>query len=225
MPTTSEDQKQIADALTRLAVAMEQLQTHYDATQRANRRVRVALFVATLIILGGTVSLTISEADNLLARVLPPKLAFTDPEAAAAKRKQMLDALPAEERANIDQFEKRLDWVGRYLDVSPDFNAGAAVAHFLADMSRSVAVMPDMDAQVRSMKFEMRAISDEMRSMNAKMNSLPAIASDVQGLNGKMDALPILATEVQGMHVQMSIMAGGVDSTMGRAGRMMPWNW
>jgi len=27
------------------------------------------------------------------------------------------------------------------------------------------------------------------------------------------------------MRGQMAVMAAGVDSTMGRAGRMMPWNW
>ena len=68
-------------------------------------------------------------------------------------------------------------------------------------------------------------MNQEMHGMSAKLDALPGMARDVQGMNEKMNALPVLATEVQGMHVQMSVMASGVDSTMGRAGRMMPWNW
>jgi hypothetical protein len=44
-------------------------------------------------------------------------------------------------------------------------------------------------------------------------------------MDRKMDALPVLATEVQGMRGQLAVMAAGVDSTMGRAGRMLPWSW
>jgi hypothetical protein len=35
----------------------------------------------------------------------------------------------------------------------------------------------------------------------------------------------VLATEVQQMRGQMAVMAAGMESTMGRAGPMMPWNW
>jgi hypothetical protein len=68
-------------------------------------------------------------------------------------------------------------------------------------------------------------MNEEISRMNAKVSSLPMMAQDVKGMNAKMDALPILATDVQGMHAQMGVMATGMDSTMGRAGRMMPWNW
>jgi energy-converting hydrogenase Eha subunit F len=218
MPTTSEEQSQIADALLRVAAAIEQMQTRHDAAQRADRRVRVGFFIATLVILCGMAYLTLSPVDQLLTRVFPPKLASTDPEAAAVRRTEMLAALPDEERLKLQRFEQRLGWVTRYLDVSPEFNAGAAVAHVLADMSRSMDVIPDMATQ-------MVAMNQEMRGMSAKLDALPGMARDVQGMNEKMNALPVLATEVQGMHVQMSVMASGVDSTMGRAGRMMPWNW
>jgi len=40
-----------------------------------------------------------------------------------------------------------------------------------------------------------------------------------------MNALPVMAAEMQGMNAKMGIMAAGMDSTMGRAGRMMPWGW
>ena len=40
-----------------------------------------------------------------------------------------------------------------------------------------------------------------------------------------MTSLPVLASDVKDMHFYMSIMAKDLDSTMGEAGRMMPWNW
>ncbi len=159
MPTTSEEQSQIAEALLRVTAAMEQMQTRHEAARRADRRVRVGLFVATLVILCGMAYLTMSQVDQLLTRVLPPKLASTDPEAAAISRTQMLAALPDEERMKLQRFEQRLDWVSRYLDVSPDFNAGAAVAHVLADMSRSMDVIPSMATQMVAMNQEMRGMS------------------------------------------------------------------
>ena len=61
--------------------------------------------------------------------------------------------------------------------------------------------------------------------MNEKMQSLPVLTTEVQAMNVKMGALPMLATDVQGMHAQISIMAAGMDSTMGRAGRMFPFSW
>jgi hypothetical protein len=78
----------------------------------------------------------------------------------------------------------------------------------LFDMSRSVEVMPALYRAVAAM-------ADDMRTMNARLAEMER----------KMDALPVLATEVQGMRAQMAVMAAGVDSTMGRAGRMLPWNW
>jgi hypothetical protein len=44
-------------------------------------------------------------------------------------------------------------------------------------------------------------------------------------MNAKMGALPMMATDMQGMHAQISVMAAGMDSTMGRAGRMFPFSW
>jgi hypothetical protein len=75
-------------------------------------------------------------------------------------------------------------------------------------MSRSVEVMPPLYRVVAAM-------ADDIHAMNSRLAAM----------DRKMDALPTLATEVQGMRGQMAIMAAGVDSTMGRAGRMMPWNW
>jgi hypothetical protein len=53
------------------------------------------------------------------------------------------------------------------------------------------------------------------------MESVPKM----QAMNAKMNALPFMANEVAGMNAKMGLMAADMDSTMGRAGRMMPWGW
>ena len=223
MPSSRDEQQQVADALNNLAAAVDHMQLRYDAAQRANRRMRVALFFATLIILGGAIYLTLSPLVDLLPRIAPQRMADVDPEAAEAERQRLIASLPAEERSRIERFEEQIKWVSDYMDVYTDFRPGAAITLFLAKMNDSVQVMPAMYAEVRSMQQEMQSIDHEIRTMNEKMDALPALANDVQGMNGKMNALPILATEVQGIHAQMAVMSTNMDSTMGRAGRMMPW--
>lgn len=224
MPTPTEEQAQIANALNNLATAMEQMQNRYDAAQRANRRVRVALFFATLIILGGVGYWALAPVVTLTSALAPRTLASLDSEAAEAERIRLKELLPPESRAQIEEFEAQVKWVYDYLEVFTDFDAGAAMTLFLGQISSSVKVMPAMYAEVRSIKQEMQSINDQILSMNEKMDALPVLANDVQGMNGKMNALPVLAIEVQGIHRQVGVMSADMDSTMGRAGRMMPWN-
>jgi len=42
-------------------------------------------------------------------------------------------------------------------------------------------------------------------------------------MSGPKSAVPVMATEMQTMNMKMGVMAHGVDTTMGRMGRMMPW--
>jgi len=224
MPTPTEEQAQIANALNNLATAMEQMQYRYDAAQRANRRVRVALFFATLIILGGVGYWALAPVVTLASSLAPRTVASLDSEAAEAERIRLKELLPPESRAQIEEFEAQVKWVYDYLEVFNDFDAGAAITLFLGQISSSVKVMPAMHAEVRSIKQEMQSINNQILIMNEKMSALPVLAHDVQGMNGKMNALPVLATEVQGIHWQVTGMAADMDSTMGRTGRMMPWN-
>jgi hypothetical protein len=144
----------------------------------------------------------------LLSQFVPSRIAQSDPAAAQQRREQLLANLPAEERARLEMFEAQVRLVREYVEVSPDFDSGAAVALVLSNMSRSVEVMPEIHDAVAAMADDTRAISARMAA-----------------IDHKMEALPVLATEVQQMRGQMSVMAAGVDSTMGRAGRMLPWNW
>jgi len=61
--------------------------------------------------------------------------------------------------------------------------------------------------------------------MAKSVEAVPEMRMEMQVMNAKMNALPVMTAEIQGMNAKMGVMAAGMDSTMGRAGRMMPWNW
>ena len=134
-------------------------------------------------------------------------------------------ALTPEERARIKAFEEEQQWVSDYIAASQNFDPGATIALFLSDMAESVKVMPHLYNEVRSLTDEIRVMNREMLTMNEKMNALPVLSADIRGMRSQMNSLPVLASEVKGMHFYMSIIARDLDSTMGEAGCMMPWNW
>jgi hypothetical protein len=208
MPNPTDQQAQTATAITELTAALRHFEARYEAARRAERRLRVGLVVAVLVMLGGGIYLAQSATTDFVARIAPPRVAQTDPEAALARRNHLLANLEPAERARLEEFETQAALVREYVQVSPDFDSGATVALVLSSMSRSVEVMPPLYRVVAAM-------ADDIHAMNTRLAEM----------DRKMDALPVLATEVQGMRGQMAIMAAGVDSTMGRAGRMMPWNW
>lgn len=232
MPTMTDDNARVADALNRFSNAMEQLQSRYDAIERSNRRMRTA-FIIVLVLFGSAMYKAISPIaeqlgafPQMVSQLVPRfRTATLDPYEAAAERQRLMEALSPERRALVQRFEENQKWVSDYIAASQDFDPGATIALFLSDMASSVKVMPDLYHEVRSMTEEVRVMNGEMQAMNEKMNALPVLSADVQGMHTQMSALPVLATEVKGMHFYMSIMARGMDSTMGEAGRMMPWNW
>jgi hypothetical protein len=232
MPTSNDELTQVADALNRLSTAMEQLQARHDAAERSNRRVRIVLIV-TLLLLGGVMYKALSPiADQLgmlpkMVSQLVPRLktATLDPDELAAERQRLMAALTPEKRARIEAFEEQQQWVSDYIAASQSFDPGATIALFLSDMAESVKVMPHLYNEVRSMTDEVRVMNSEMHVMNEKMNALPVLSADIRGMHTQMKVLPLLATDIKGMHFYMSIMAKDLDSTMGEAGRMLPWNW
>jgi hypothetical protein len=226
MPTSNQDPSEVTEALNRLSAAMEGLQTRYDASERATRRMRIALVIVFLL-LGGAMYKAIqpiAEQMNALPQILRQALpglkkVTLDPETAAAERQRLMESLAPEE------FEEKQKWVSDYIAASEDFDPGATIALFLSDMATSIQVMPELHRDVRAMTDQVRDMNNEIRTMNEKMSSIPILATEVRGINEQMRALPVLATDVKGMHFYMSIMAKDLDATMGEAGRMMPWNW
>jgi hypothetical protein len=84
-------------------------------------------------------------------------------------------------------------------------------------VSRYTRSAPDFDAGA--------AVALFLGEMVKSMESVPRMHAEMQAMNAKMNALPFLANEVAGMNAKMGVMTADMDSTMGRAGRMMPWGW
>jgi hypothetical protein len=111
-----------------------------------------------------------------------------------------------------------------------------------ASRAQLLAALPTGDrARVEEFEQKVAWISQYMRSspqfdpgaaialflgdMARAMEAVPQMHAEMQVMNGKMNALPFMANEVAGMNAKMGVMAADMDSTMGRAGRMMPWGW
>jgi hypothetical protein len=69
------------------------------------------------------------------------------------------------------------------------------------------------------------AIALFLHDMAQAMESMPKMQADMEVMNAKMNALPFMANEVAGMNARIGIVAANMDSTMGRAGRVLPWGW
>ncbi len=122
---------------------------------------------------------------------LAPRSMMT-PEERRAQREALLAALPANTRHELQDFERQVDWLTRYMQTWDENTAGAVVALMLYRMSENMNAMPSMEQQ--------------MRTMSAQMGALPAIVAELNQMNAKM-----------------TVITGTMDSTMGRAGRMVPW--
>lgn len=68
-------------------------------------------------------------------------------------------------------------------------------------------------AVVAIMLFRMAQSMEHMSSMEQQMRAM----------SGQMGALPAIVAELNQINVKMSVITASMDSTMGRAGRMMPW--
>lgn len=120
--------------------------------------------------------------------------------------------------------------------------AQATQAAVAPDREQLAAMLP-AEERTRLAQFEQKVawVSQYMRSspqfdagatialflgdMARAMESVPKMQAEMQAMNVKMNALPFMANEVAGMNAKMGLMAADMDSTMGRAGRMMPWGW
>jgi hypothetical protein len=55
------------------------------------------------------------------------------------------------------------------------------------------------------------------------MAAVPKMHREMQVMNTRMAAVPAMVVEMQAINSKLAVMTGAMDSTMGRAGRMMPW--
>ena len=132
--------------------------------------------------------------------------ATAQPQPAGATTVQMPAAAPAQTR---DQLMAML---------SPEDRARLQdFEQRVSWVSRYTHASPEFDAGA--------AIALFLGEIVKSMESVPRMHAEMQAMNGKMNALPFLANEVAGMNAKMGVMTADMDSTMGRAGRMMPWGW
>lgn len=59
--------------------------------------------------------------------------------------------------------------------------------------------------------------------MTSTMETMPAMEQQMRIMSSQMAALPAIVAELNQINAKMNAIAGSMDSTMGRAGRMMPW--
>ena len=131
---------------------------------------------------------------------------------------------------------------GAYVVVPATAQTAPAGAAATTTRDQLVAMLPAED-RARLQEFEQKvswvsqytrsspqfdagaAIALLLSDMVKAMDSVPRMHAEMQAMNGKMNALPFLAGEVAGMNAKMGVMTADMDSTLGRAGRMMPWGW
>lgn len=59
--------------------------------------------------------------------------------------------------------------------------------------------------------------------MSQSIETMPSMEQQMRGMSGQMAALPAIVAELAQINAKMHVITASMDSTMGRAGRMMPW--
>lgn len=109
-----------------------------------------------------------------------------------------------------------------------------------AKRAELLAALPE-DARVKLQSFEQEVdwlngymqTWDEGRSgavvammlyrMSQNMNAMPSMEQQMRTMSAQMGALPAIVAELNQINAKMHVITATMDSTMGRAGRMMPW--
>lgn len=59
--------------------------------------------------------------------------------------------------------------------------------------------------------------------MSQSMDTMPSMEQQMRTMSVHMSALPAIVAELNQINAKMTVISATLDSTMGRAGRMMPW--
>lgn len=59
--------------------------------------------------------------------------------------------------------------------------------------------------------------------MSQNMDAMPSMEEQMRTMSAQMGALPAIVAELNQINAKMHVITASMDSTMGRAGRMMPW--
>lgn len=225
--TVPDPQLKTIEALNRLSSSLEQLEHRYQASQRANYRFKILLIMLFFITAVATYQAVspVLETIKQLPHVFPQlrSAAAHNPGLLVKKKQQLMQSLSQKEIRQIEQFEKKQQWMSDYLALNPDFQFSATMALFLSQMSQSVQVMPDLYAEMKLMTQEMQSIRSEMQDINKKMSTLPQMANDMRVMNHQMTALPVMSENIKGMNIHIYRISEDLNDSIGKVGRVLPW--
>lgn len=230
--------------LERLAAALEQSETRFRILER---RQRTLLFGLLLLGVGALLAgVGLYSADHAVAQTPPADTATASTESAPTTELHWVDQVLGAESAtdkklralgqadgtadqsassnrtlgNWQNMEARI-MAKAYADIDPNridlkTNPLAGITLFLGELQEALKSMPGMKADMDSMNEKMSA----MPTMATAMNSMK---QDMAEMNAKMSAMTAMAAEMHAMNGSMGMMAAGIDSTLGRTGRNIPF--
>ena len=124
----------------------------------------------------------------------------------------------------------------------PDGNASPSMSgdELAAKRAELIAMLPtDKQRELESFERDVVWLSAYMRTleqgqagavvalmlfkMAQSMSTMPSMEQQMRTMSGQMGALPAIVAELSQINAKMSVITASMDSTMGRAGRMMPW--
>lgn len=189
---------ELGAAVENLAAVCESNERRLRRTEGLLRWTTGALALALALLLYDHAGSLVGQA-HAEAREAPPlEKLERDIEKDVEGEMQKVERAADTARADFEGRMKALK--GRLAGLEADaMEPGHAIAVILHDLKQTLEVMPRIGA-------DMDRIATTMDQMNVKMNGVPVMAGAMQQMNHKM-----------------GIMTYGVDSTMGRMGRMMPW--
>lgn len=192
------------DPYCELGAVVENLAAACESNERRLRRTEGLLRWTTGLLALALALLFYDNAASLVgqahaeAREAPRQETEQDIRKDAGDEMAQVEGAADDARAGFEDRMKALK--GRLAGLEADaMEPGHAIAVILHDLKETLEVMPRIGA-------DMDRIATIMDQMNVKMNGVP-----------------VMAAEMQQMNYKMGIMTYGVDSTMGRMGRMMPW--
>ncbi|MCP4407678.1 MAG: hypothetical protein GY807_07935 [Gammaproteobacteria bacterium] len=184
---------------------VESIRLLTQAVESGERRMRrmdawITRFTLVLLTVFGLVGYV---AFNLLST----SVAVAEPEGVLQRLEHGVAEFTDEEVAKIRAWEERekrkfhhmMEQMRANMNKVGKIDPLHSVAIILKDMKEMLEAVPRMADRMDTMNVA-------ILQMNEKMSAMPAMAVDMHHMNGKM-----------------GIMSHGVDSTMGRMGRMMPW--
>lgn len=118
----------------------------------------------------------------------------------------------------IDQDAKKVTQDALRISTAERLQLAKTVEHLREDLRKGKASPETIIAIVL---HDMKVALESMPDMAEDMDSM---SKDMAQMNGKMTAVPVMAAEMQKMNATMAVMGAGVDSTMGRMGRIIPWS-